>query len=74
VEITERQVGLIVLVTINLVDWYLTAYLPQWPEAQGETAAPLVPPSQTLPGDASFPRGCAQLLSKRGGARTCWGL
>jgi tetratricopeptide (TPR) repeat protein len=54
VEITERQVEVIVLVTINLVEWYLTGYLPQRREARGEAAALLPPPPNPYRGLLAF--------------------
>ena len=54
VEITDRQVEVIVLVTINLVEWYLTSYLPGRIEARGEVAPRLPPPPNPYRGLLAF--------------------
>lgn len=54
VAITDRQVEVIVLMTINLVEWYLTDYLPGRPGARAEAIPELPPPPNPYRGLLAF--------------------
>lgn len=54
VAITDRQVEVIILMTINLVEWYLTDYLPGRPGARDAALLALPPPPNPYRGLLAF--------------------